>query len=455
VVEMANDEHLEILARGVEVWNSWRQLNPVTVPDLSGINLREKDLKGIDFRRANLCNADLHQTDLSNASLRKAILYDANLYETRLEATDIKSANFKRSNMRGVNAQKATASGAVFEKANLSKTNFSGANLTSARLNGADLGGGTDLSRANMNYAVLDRANLTAADLTEATLVHANLHEADLSGARFLAADLSFANLTEADLQGADFTKANLQGANLSQASLVKTYLDGANLVGCRVYGCSVWDIRGEPASQKDLLISSKGDGDITTDDIEVAQFIYLMYDNKKIRSVINSVTSKGVLILGRFSPPERKEVLDGLRDKLRAFNLLPIVFDFDRPIDKDYTETVQTLAGMSLFVIADVTSPKSTPLELEATAKQFKIPFLPIIDTSVDPYPFAMLVDLQKSCHWVLQTLEYDTKQKLLDNIKVVIIDRALEKHNELRAQKAKEPKTLTIDDLLAGKLE
>jgi hypothetical protein len=281
------------------------------------------------------------------------------------------------------------------------------------------------------------------------------LHEADLSGARFRAADLSFANLTETDLQGADFTNANLQAANLSQASIVKTCLEGANLVGCRVYGCSVWDIRGEPASQKDLLISAKGEGDITTDDIEVAQFIYLMYDNKKIRTVINSITSKGVLILGRFSPAKRKAVLDGLRDKLREFNLLPIVFDFDRPTDKDYTETVQTLAGMSLFVIADVTSPKSTPLELEATAKQFKIPFLPIIDTSVDRHSFAMLVDLQKNYHWVLETLKYDTKQKLLDNIKVVIIDRALEKHNELRAQKAKEPKTLTIDDLLEGKLE
>jgi uncharacterized protein YjbI with pentapeptide repeats len=452
---MANDEHVEILGQGVEAWNTWRQQNPSTVPDLSGINLREKNLAGIDFRRANLCNADLHQTDLSKANLRKALLYDANLYETILEAADLKGADFRRANMRGLNAQNATASGTVMVGANLSKANFSGANLTNAQFNGAVLSGGANLSKANLNYAALERANLTAADLSGATLLHANLHEADLSGTRFQAADLSFADLTEADLQGANFTNANLQAANLSQASLVKTKLDGANLVGCRVYGCSVWDIRGEPASQKDLLISSKGDGDITTDDIEVAQFIYLMYDNKKIRTVINSITSKGVLILGRFSPPERKAVLDGLRDKLRTFNLLPIVFDFDRPADKDYTETVQTLAGMSLFVIADVTSPKSTPLELEATAKQFKIPFLPIIDTSVDQHPFAMLVDLQKNYHWVLQTLEYDTKQKLLDNIKVAIIDRALKKHNELRAQKAKEPKTLTIDDLLEGKLE
>jgi uncharacterized protein YjbI with pentapeptide repeats len=451
---MANDKHAEILEQGVAAWNTWRQQDRSTVPDLNGINLREKDLKGIDFRRADLCNANLHQTNLSNANLRKAILYDANLFETILEGADLKSANFKRANLRGVNAQNASASGVVLERTNLSKTNFSGANLTSAQLYRADLSGGAKLSKANFTYAHLERTNLTTADLSEATLLHTNLHEADLSGARFQAADLRFADLTEADLQGADFTNANLQAANLSQATFVKTCLEGADLLGSRVYGCSVWDIRGEPASQKDLLISAKGDGDITTDDIEVAQFIYLMYDNKKIRNVIDSVTSKGVLILGRFSPPERKAVLDGLREKLRAFNLLPIVFDFDRPADKDYTETVQTLAGMSLFVIADVTSPKSTPLELEATAKQFKIPFLPILDTSVDHSPFAMLADLQKNYHWVLPTLEYKTQGQLLDNIKLAIIDRALKKHNELRAQKAKEPKSLTIDDLLEGKL-
>ncbi len=451
---MADEKYVKILRQGVEAWNTWRGQNPEVAPDLSGINLREKNLAGIDFRGTDLSNANLHQTNLSKANLRKAILRDANLYETNLQEADIKRADFRRANMRGVNAQNATASGANMRRANLSKTDFTGANLTNALLEHAELSGGASFHKANLNYALLAKTDLIAANLNEATLVHANLHEADLTGARFQKADLRFANLSEADLQGADFTQANLREANLSQASIVKTILEGSDLVGCRVYGCSVWDIRGEPASQKDLLISHKEDGDITTDDIEVAQFIYLMYDNKKIRTVINSITSKGVLILGRFSPPERKAVLDGLRDKLREFNLLPIVFDFDRPTDKDYTETVQTLAGMSLFVIADVTSPKSTPLELEATVKQFKIPFLPIIDTSVDSHPFSMLDDLQKNYHWVLPTLEYDSKEKLLDNIKVTIIDRALKKHNELRAQKAKEPKTLTVDDLLAGNL-
>lgn len=54
----------------------------------------------------------------------------------------------------------------------------------------------------------------------------------------------------------------------------------------------------------------------------------------------------------------------------------------------------------MSRFVIADVTNPKSTPMELEAIVKQFKVPYLPIIDVSVDPRPFPMIVDLQRNLH-------------------------------------------------------
>ena len=144
----------------------------------------------------------------------------------------------------------------------------------------------------------------------------------------------------------------------------------------------------------------------ITVDNIKVAQFIYLILKNEEIRDVINTLTSKSVLILGRFIP-ERKAILDALRNKLREYNLLPIVFDFDRPIDKDFTETIKTLAGISYFVIADVTNPKSSPLELQATVPDYQIPFVPIIQEGESP--FAMMVDLQKKYPWVLPTRSYD----------------------------------------------
>jgi hypothetical protein len=64
-------------------------------------------------------------------------------------------------------------------------------------------------------------------------------------------------------------------------------------------------------------VISRRDEPSITVDQIEVAQFIYLLLHNNKIRKVIDTITSKVVLILGRFAP-DRKRVLDAMRNELR-----------------------------------------------------------------------------------------------------------------------------------------
>jgi len=327
-------------------------------------------------------------------------------------------------------------------KPDLQVADLSGANLSRANLRRANLGD-ANLIGANLDDANLRRAKLGDANLSRADLSDANLYRANLSGASLRRADLSGANLHGANLSGADLTDADLR-----YTGLVETDFTNATITGCRTYGASAWNVTLAGTLQHNLIITKEGEPVVTVDDLEVGQFIYLILNNTKIRNVIDTITSKGVLILGRFSDPRRKSVLDGLRDGLRNFNLLPIVFDFDRPTDKDYTETVQTLAGMSMFVIADLTSPKSTPLELEATVKQFKIPYIPIIDTSVDKYPFSMLGDLQKSFHWVLATRQYKSKEDLLDgeNLKKYIIKPAFAKRKQLRKAKSKEPDAIEI---------
>jgi hypothetical protein len=161
---------------------------------------------------------------------------------------------------------------------------------------------------------------------------------------------------------------------------------------------------------------------------------------------VINTLTSKTVLILGRFALPERKEILDALRDKLREYDLLPIVFDFDRPTDQDFTETIKTLASISYFVIADVTNPRSSPLELQATVPDYQIPFVPIIQEGEKP--FAMMGDLRKY-GWVLDTISYDSLDTLIEILKPHIIDPAIKKRDELRLIKAKEPTIISGREL------
>ncbi|HEY7415953.1 MAG TPA: hypothetical protein VH593_12220, partial [Ktedonobacteraceae bacterium] len=70
----------------------------------------------------------------------------------------------------------------------------------------------------------------------------------------------------------------------------------------------------------------------------------------------------------------------------------LPIIFDFDQPADFNYTETVKTLAGLSRFIIADL-SRLLIPQELYATVPHFKIPFVSTLEAGRKP--FAMAPDL------------------------------------------------------------
>ena len=139
----------------------------------------------------------------------------------------------------------------------------------------------------------------------------------------------------------------------------------------------------------------------VTVDNIEVAQFVYLLLHNEKIRDVIDTIGKKGVLLLGRFTEG-RMVVLERLRDKLRDLGFLPMVFNFDKPETKNFTETVRLLCNLSHFVIVDITNPRSAPLELQATVPDYMVPFAPILQQGEEP--FAMFVDLQNQYDWVLQ---------------------------------------------------
>jgi hypothetical protein len=274
-----------------------------------------------------------------------------------------------------------------------------------------------DLSEADLSGALLPIALLTGANLAEA-----NLTRADLSGANLVAANLS---------------GANLSGANLNGALLVETNLVGAILTGCRIYGISAWDVKlSEGTKQNNLVITRPGEPAVAVDDLEVAQFVYLLLHNEKIRRVIDTVGKKGVLLLGRFTEG-RIAVLERLREELRKRGYLPIVFNFDKPETKDFTETVRLLAGLSRFVIADVTNPKSTPLELQATVPEIMVPFLPIIEEGQEP--FAMLTDLWiKHRDWVFEPLHYSSVDALVGALDKEIIEAAETRFDELIGRKA-----------------
>ena len=392
---MADKEHLKIIRQGVAAWNKWRKNNPGLIPDLT---------------QARLVKADLTKANLSHAHLLWANLFGANL-----------------------------------TKANLAKAMLDYADLTGADLLWADLFG------ANLFDANLFEARLLWADLTEANLSHAHLLSANLSEANLTKANLQGANLTGADLSEARLYEADLSGADLTRARLIETDLCNATLFESRVYGASVWNIKvNDQTNQQDLIITRHDEPVITVDNVKVAQFIYLLLNNKEIRDVIETIGEKGVLILGRFTP-ERKKVLDGIRNRLRELGFVPMMFDFERPKQLDFTETIMVLAGLSRFIIADITNPASSPLELDAIMPDYMIPFVPIIQEGEKP--FSMFQDLNnKYDKWVLKVLEYDSAENLIKVLGKAVVEPALEKSQELILKKAEEIQTRHVKDFMAG---
>src|SRR5712692_3307193 len=370
VKHMANQEHLDILNQGVDVWNKWRDETFFGEPQLKGVNL-----SGVNLRSVNLSESELSKANFRQALLDKAELWGANLTEADFSFADLKGAELEGAILVNTNFSEANLSETDFTacshdiitgtitKLFTNTTDFTGTLFHRANLSGADLSE-ADLTKVDLRYANLDNAqlrctNLSGVDLEGVKLSDATLVNANLTGANLDGADLRRANLTGADLNHANFRGAFLNDADLSGTYLCETNFSGANMVGCRIYGIAAWDVRLEGAKQENLIITPYNSPTITVDNLEVAQFIYLLLNNQKIRAVIDTITSKMVLILGRFTH-SRKVILDAIREELRKRNYTPVLFDFEKPSNRDLTETVSTLAHLARFIIVDLTDPRA-----------------------------------------------------------------------------------------------
>ncbi|MBN3519314.1 pentapeptide repeat-containing protein [Algoriphagus lutimaris] len=441
---MANQEQLEILKKGIGEWNEWRKNNPEIYLDLSYANL--KDYLFVDSSNQsgmygiNLKGVNLQGVDLSNAQGWKCNFENANLCDTIFCG-----ASFAQSNFENANLSKSNLSNGMFGKSSFKTANLSSANLSSANFFNVEFIQAI-LNNANLSYANLERSNLmygnfVNADLSNAKIIDANLANADFSNAILKEAFLSYSDLTETNFRGAD-----LSGSDLTVTSCVQTIFENANINNSRIYGASVWNLKTEGLKQNNLIFSRRTEAELMVDDIEVAQFIYLILNNNKIRNVLGTIANKGVLILGRFTS-ERKKILDAIRDKLRHLGYLPMMFDFEKVSSKDFTETIKILAGMSRFVIADISNPSSSPLELQATLPDYKIPFVPIIEAG--QHPFAMFKDLTVY-PWCLDVIQYDSEESLIRGFQKGIIDRAIEAEKRILEGKTNSISTKNINEFL-----
>jgi uncharacterized protein YjbI with pentapeptide repeats len=293
-----------------------------------------------------------------------------------------------------------------------------------------------DLSFAEIHITDLKSINLTETNLRGTTFHHPDLRNAYLNDSELTWADLSYgklmgANFMRANLRDTLFTGATLCGACLIYTRLICTDFTNADLSGCYIFGISAWEVKLDGAVQRNLDISPVGGGipRITIDNLEIAQFIYLLLNSEKLRNAIQTITSKMVLILGRFTS-EGMSVLDIIRNGLRDRNYIPVLFDFERPPTRDLTETVMTLAHLARFIVVDITDPRCVPQELQAIVPILAVPVQPLLNSS--DHKYGTFGDLRKY-DWFLPLQNYNDVEELLKSFNDKIIAPAEAKLAEL----------------------
>ena len=298
-----------------------------------------------------------------------------------------------------------------------------------------------NFSEANCRQAHFERADCRdALFLDGAYLAQASLREADFRGALMAEANLSQANLWRTLLDGAD-----LSHANLSDAILDETSLRGASLRGARVLGTFVRRVRmDEDTNQRELLVDlhvawDRQPGEMVVftevDDLRVAQFHNIVDEPGAVGKLLAATTQRVVLILGRFTP-RRKVVLKALARALGKRGKIAIIFDFPTPSQREISDTVRFIAGMSEFIVVDLTAASSVPLELQATAPDLMVPVLPIIQSN--HRAFAMFSDLQRRYFWIQPTLQYRSVAELVHHVDDAIIARAQHAAQLIRERRA-----------------
>lgn len=277
-----------------------------------------------------------------------------------------------------------------------------------------------------------NRLDFSAMDLSGVSIHRAFAEGLNLRGAVFRNAHFEEGDFSRADFSGAEFhstrfNKTILTGANFDDATFINCSLNRVNLVGASfrvreitetvVYGIAAWDLQTSETSKQSRLVIERtydlyseliaqGKVPLMVDDIELAQFVHYLSDHRRMRDTLNILNDKGVLLLGRFKDGGI-ERLYAVREQLQRQGYMAMIFDFERPDNMSLTETVVTMAGLSKFIVVDL-SGASVPGELQAILSQIKKPIVAFGDA------YAMFPDLEDQTK--VLTLKGDDAQLLGD---------------------------------------
>jgi len=116
---MANQEHVEILKQGVDVWNKWRKENTRFNPNLSSINLNGRYLSGANFTSTDFSHSIVSNANLSNCNFSHSFLFDTDFSNSNLSFSEFFGCYFLGSKLINSNLKNCQISYCSFLDVNI------------------------------------------------------------------------------------------------------------------------------------------------------------------------------------------------------------------------------------------------------------------------------------------------------------------------------------------------
>jgi len=129
---------------------------------------------------------------------------------------------------------------------------------------------------------VFDFSSINFSDLVDAyfyncTFKNSSLRVSKIGSAHFINCNFENSDLSYCSAEKTDFTGSVFKNTRLEYIRFVKCNFSDTKINYCFFYGTSTWDIIADDSIQQDIVITSNDDNLITVDNIELAQFIYLL----------------------------------------------------------------------------------------------------------------------------------------------------------------------------------
>lgn len=177
-------------------------------------------------------------------------------------------------------------------------------------------------------------------------------------------------NLVGSSWIGVDFSSARMAGVDC----------DGAVFERCTIEGLGVWKASGTPRREEQLRADASDFGMLALNDLKIGPALFEVVRNDALPRLFELLSSKLVLILGRFAPAASKERLERLRAEIGRRGYIAVVVDWELQGRFNATTIVSAISMCSRFIVADVTDARTVIAEVREALAQRPVAIQPLL---------------------------------------------------------------------------